>query len=440
MLRRSTVIAAALGALASGFAAGAATAYELVIPTLSYRTGPYAPNGIPFANGWVDYLTLLNERDGGINGVKIKIAECETAYNTQQGVECYEKTKATPPSGALMYQPLSTGITYQLIPKATADQIPIHSMGYGRTSAADGRIFKWVFNFPATYWSQASAFINYIGEKEGGMAKLKGKKIHLIYHNSAYGKEPIRTLEELAKKHGFTFTAIAVDHPGQEQKAQWLRIRREKPDWLLMWGWGVMNSVAIKEAVSIRYPMDHFIGVWWSGSENDVLPAGAGAKGYLAGTFHGVGDGYPIHKDILKHVYDKGKAADPSFKPRIGEVLYNRGMIAAMFATEAIRTAMKIHKTKEIKGVQMRDGFENLDVTAARLKELGMENMTYPVKITCANHEGPGLVSMQQWDGKKWSIVSKKYYEPDRAVVGQLIKEDADAFAKQNKITPRDCK
>jgi len=439
MTLRTRLKQAGLAAIASAMLAGGAAAYELVIPSMDYRTGPYAPNGIPFANGMADYYTLLNERDGGIDGVKIKLTPCETAYNTKQGVECYEKTKGTEPSGALMYQPLSTGITYQLIPKASADEIPIHSMGYGRTSAANGRIFKWVFNFPATYWSQASVFVKYIGEKEGGMDKLKGKKIHLLYHNSAYGKEPIRTLEELAKKHGFTFTAIAVDHPGQEQKAQWLRIRRERPDWLLMWGWGVMNQVAIKEATSIRYPMDRFIGVWWSGSENDVAPAGADAKGYLSGTFHAAGSDFPVHKEILKHVYDAGKAVDPAFKDRIGEVLYNRGIIAAAWTAEAIRKAMQIHGTKEVKGTHVRDGFEALEVDEKRLEELGLKGFTIPIKITCENHEGPGLVALQQWDGAKWSTVTK-YYEPDRDVLAPLIKEDSEKYAQEAKLTPRDCK
>ena len=106
-----------------------AYAYELVIPSLDYRTGPYAPNGIPVANGFSDYLKMLNARDGGINGVPIKNVSCETGYNTKVGVECYEKLKNTPPSGALAFQPLSTGITYQLIPKASVDKIPIFSMG-----------------------------------------------------------------------------------------------------------------------------------------------------------------------------------------------------------------------------------------------------------------------------------------------------------------------
>jgi len=435
----------AAGAAIAVMAAGTAGAYELVIPALDFRTGPYAPNGIPFANGYADYFTMLNERDGGVclkpgQCVKFKLAQCETEYNTQKGVECYEKTKGEEPSGGLVYQPLSTGITYQIIPKASADKIPVFSMGYGRTSAANGRVFEWVFNPPATYWDQASAFVNYIGEREGGMDKLKGKKIVLVYHNSAYGKEPIRTLQALAEKYGFEFRDIAIDHPGQEQKAAWLQIRRDRPDWVLLWGWGVMNQVAIKEAASIRYPMDHLIGVWWSGSENDVKPAGESAKGYLSGTFHAAGANFPVHKDIVKYVYDGGKAVDPTFKERIGEVLYNRGLVAAMWTTEAIRTAIKLHNTTEVKGAQVRDGFENLDVGEAQLKELGLEGMTIPLKLSCANHEGPGKVAIQQWDGKEWKIVSKGYYEPDHDVVDKLIKEDSEQFAKDNNITPRDCK
>ena len=428
----------AAGLISLPLMAGTAFSYELVMPTLDYRTGAYAPNGIPFANGYGDYLNMLNERDGGINGVRISLVPCETGYDTKKGVECYENTKAEGLSGALVYQPLSTGITYQLIPKASVDQIPIFSMGYGRTSAANGKVFPWVFNFPATYWSQATVFVQYIGEQEGGMENLKGKKIALVYHNSAYGKEPIRTLEKAAEKYGFEFMALPVDHPGQEQKATWLQIRRERPDWVMMWGWGVMNQVAIKEAASIRYPMDKFIGVWWSGSENDVLPAGEAAHGYLSGAFHQPGDGFPVHDDIKKYVYDKGMGLGD--RDRIGEVLYNRGMVAAMWSSEAIRKAMEIHGTTEVRGVHVRDGFEALDVDEARLKELGMGNFTIPVKITCENHEGPGMVALQQWDAKakQWKLVTD-FYQPLRDITGPLIEEDSGQFAAENNVTPRDC-
>jgi branched-chain amino acid transport system substrate-binding protein len=426
-LTRFAIAAAAALAMATPASA------DLVFPLLSYRTGPYAPNGIPFADGVTDYFNLLNERDGGIEGVKIKIVECETAYNTDKGVECYESTKG---QGALYYQPLSTGITYQLIPKVTADDIPLHSMGYGRTSAANGKVFSHIFNFPGTYWDAASIIIKYIIAQEGG--SIEGKKIALVYHNSAYGKEPIRTLEELAKKHGFTFIALPVDHPGQEQKATWLQVRKDQPDYVLMWGWGVMNQVAIKEAAAIRFPMDHFIGVWWSASENDTVPAGDGADGYKAVTFHGVGSDWPIYADLKKYIYDAGKSAGAG--DQHGYVLYNRGMLSAMWAAEAARTAMKIHGTKDITPAMMRDGFEALDVDEARLEQLGLKGFTVAVKNSCANHGGPGLGAIQQWNAKtqSWSIISD-YIAADREVVDALIAEDSAAYAKENNITPREC-
>ena len=334
---------------------------EQFIPLLVYRTGPYAPNGIPVANGYIDYLKLLNARDGGVNGVTIAWEECETKYNTKLGVECYERLKNRGETGAAVINPYSTGITYQLIPKASVDKLPIHSMGYGRTAAADGRIFKWTFNFPTTYWSQASAFVKYVGQQEGGMEALKGKKIALVYHNSPYGKEPIPTLTILAEKYGYDLKLLAVDHPGQEQKSTWLQVRRYRPDWVFMWGWGVMNQVAIKEASLIRYPMDRFIGVWWSGTESDVVPAGDGAIGYKAGNFHGAGAGYPVHEAILQHVYggDAAAAAAHNF----GEVLYNRGIMNAVYNTEAIRTAMGRYGDQPMTGEQVRWGLENLELT-----------------------------------------------------------------------------
>lgn len=409
---------------------------EQFFPVLVYRTGAYAPSGIPLANGFRDYYNLINKRDGGINGVKITFEECETQYNTKLGVECYEKLKNKGPTGATYFNPFSTGSTYQLIPKASVDKIPVVSMGYGRTDSADGRVFKYIFNFPTTYWSQATTFVKYVGEQEGGLSNLKGKKIALVYHNSAYGKEPIPTLEVLSKKYGFELQLLAVDHPGQEQKATWLQVRQSKPDWVFMWGWGVMNQVAVKEAAAIQYPMDHFIGVWWSGAEADVIPAGDAAIGYLAATFHGMGSDYPILQDILKYVYDGDleKAKENNF----GEVQYNRAVLNGMYGVEAVRTAQGEHGEKPLTGEQVQWGFENLDITEARLKEMGMEGFARPLKITCIDHESNGPVRLQQWDGTKWNFATD-WITPMRDVVRPMIEESAAKYAKENNITPRDC-
>jgi branched-chain amino acid transport system substrate-binding protein len=405
----------------------------MFIPLLVYRTGPFAPNGIPSANGFNDYFNLINERDGGINGVKIAWEECETQYKTDLGVECYERLKAKNP---VLVNPFSTGITYQLIPKAPVDKVVIHSAGYGMTASADGRWFPWVFNFPMTYWSQASAFIKYVAQQEGGMDKLKGKKIVHIYHNSPYGKEANPTLEALAKQLNFDLTLLAVDSPGQEQKATWLQVRRINPNWIYVSGWGVMNQVAVKEAASINFPMDHVVGNWWTGTESDVVPAGDGAKGYKSMTFHAPGNTFKVHQDIFKHVYDKGKGA--AKKEGVGEVLYNRTVINAMLNVEAIRTAMVKFGNKPLTGEQVRWGMENLDLTEKRLEELGMKGLMRPLKVSCENHEGNGLALVQQWDTKNWKIVSD-WIEPMRDVVRPKLEAAALEEAKKLGYEKRDC-
>ena len=405
---------------------------SIYIPLLVYRTGPYAPSGIPNANGFNDYFNLINERDGGINGVKIVFEECEMQYDTKQGVECYERLKGK----AVVVNPFSTGITYQLIPKAPVDKIVMHSMGYGMTAAADGRWFAWVFNFPMTYWSQASAFIKYVGAQEGGMDKLKGKKIVHVYHNSPYGREANPVLETLARQLGFELTLLAVDHPGQEQKATWLQIRRINPDWIYLSGWGVMNQVAVKEAAAIGYKMDHLVGNWWSGSESDVVAAGDGAKGFRSMTFHAPGPGFKVHQEIVKYLYDKGKGAQK--KEAIGEVYHNRGMINAMLNTEAIRTAMAKYGNKPLTGEQVRWGFENLNLTEQRLEQIGMKGMMQPLRVTCENHESNGKAAVQQWDGKKWTLVSD-WIEPMREVVRPNLEVAAVEEAKKLGYTMRDC-
>ena len=404
---------------------------DLVVPNMSYRTGPYAANGIPYADGFADYFTLLNERDGGIGGQKVQVPECETAYNTEKGVECYEALKSQNP---LVLNPLSTGITYQLIPKVSVDGITLYTPGYGRTSAKDGSVFEWVFNAPANYWDGASVAVKHILDQEGG--DLKGKKIALVYHNSAYGKEPIRTLQELSKKHGFELSELPVDAPGQEQKSQWLQIRRDKPDYVIMYAWGVMNQVAIQEAVNIRFPMDKFIGIWWSGSENDVKPAGAGAEGYKALTFHGVGQDYPLYDDLKQYVYDAGKSAGAG--DQTGTVLYSRGAYAALVIAEAIAKAQELAGTAEINAAQMRDGFEALNITAERMVELGLPDFGAPIQLSCENHGGEGLSRIQQWDAAagQWNLITD-FIAPDAEILDPLIKEDSAAYAQEAGKTPR---
>jgi branched-chain amino acid transport system substrate-binding protein len=400
---------------------------SVYVPIFSYRTGPFSVGGIPIANGLHDYFAMLNERDGGIGGAKIVIEECETGYDTKKGVECYESVKGKNP---VAITPYSTGITLALIPKASVDKIPILSMAYGLSAAAVGKDFPWIFNPPATYWDGLSMIFKYIGEKEGGLEKLKGKTIGFIFLESGYGREPLPLLEEFSKQYGFTVKEYSVaGKEMQDQSAQWLSVRRDRPAWMIMWGWGAMNPTAVKRAAESGYPLDKFIGIWWSGSEDDTRPAGAGSKGYLSLNFTGIGTDFPVIQDIKKHVVDKGKSQVE--KDKFGENYYNRAVYNAVLIAEGIRNAQRITGKKSVVGADVRRGLESLNLTAARLKELGMENFASPITgVNCSDHNGHGSAFMQQWDGTKWVKVSD-WIAPMKDKVRPMLEKAADDYVSK---------
>jgi len=425
-------------ALAALMAAVGASAFaqpkEQFFPGLPYRTGAYAPNGVPWANGYSDYLKLVNAR-GGVNGVKIIYEECETGYATDRGVECYERLKGKH-GGATVFQPLSTGITFALTEKAPVDKIPLITAGYGRSESQDGTVFKWNFPLVGTYWQAADVLVQAIAKREGGFDKLKGKKLALVYHDSPYGKEPIALLQERAAMHGFSLQLLPVAHPGVEQKATWLQIRQARPDYVFLWGWGVMNSTALKEAQATGYSREKMYGVWWSGAEPDVKDVGEGAKGYNAVTMqHGAEPQSAVVKEILTKVHGKGQGTGP--KEEVGQVLYMRGAISAMLAVEGVRTAQeRFGKGKWVTGEQARWGYENLDLTQKKLDALGFAGVMRPVSTSCADHMGANWARIHTWDGKKWAF-SSDWLQADEQVLKPLVKKTAAKYAADKKLTPR---
>jgi branched-chain amino acid transport system substrate-binding protein len=405
----------------------------IYIPLFTYRTGPYAGSGIPVANGLADYFTMLNERDGGIGGAKLIVEECETGYDTKKGVECYDSVKSKNP---VVITPYSTGITLQLIPKAAVDKVPILSMAYGLSASADGDLFPWIFNPPATYWDGASAFIRHAADVEGGFDKLKGKAIGLVHLDAPYGREPIPLLQALAKDYGFTLKLYPV--PGaqmQNQTSLWLDIRRDRPSWLYLQGWGAMNPTAVKEAARIGFPMNRLVGNWWSGGDDDARPAGPEAKGYSSLDINGVGTKYPAIQDIIKYVVDKGKS-QVAAKNKVGENLYNRAVLNAVLIAEAIRTAQHLTGKKMVNGEDVRRGLEALSITAARWQEIGLPGFAAPIHLSCADHNGHSGISLVQWDGTKWNTEVPSI-QPIKDKVLPLIESAAEEYVKANAGWPK---
>lgn len=424
---KTLALAAAVGTL--GAAAYADGHESIYVPNLSYRTGPFAATGIPLMNGQRDYIEMLNARDGGIGGVKIEYDECETGYSTEKGVECYEKTK----DKAVVTQPWSTGITLQVLPKSNVDAIPILAPGYGFSPMANGETFQWAFNPPASYWDGMSMILQEISG--GDLSTLAGKTIAHLHLDHPYGKEPLPILEAMAEEHGFTVLPIPVGiSEMQNQSAQWLQIRRESPDFVTMWGWGAMNAGAITEAVKTRYPMDQFVGIWWSGHSDDLQLVGEQGKGYRAISWSVPNSDAPVMADIATHVTDSAADAEEQ-----SEVFYQRGLLISMFLAEGIRTAQVMHGKGVISPAELRDGLANLNITAERLEELGMTGMVAPFSTSCTDHTGHAGGWMLEWDGSAF-VKASDLLTPDRAAIEGLEVEKAKEYADANAPWPTaDC-
>ena len=428
---------AATGALTASTAASA-QAKEQFFPLLVYRTGAYAPNGTPWANGKQDYLKMINARDGGVNGVKLTFEECEYGYATDRGVECYERLKGR--AGVALFEPQSTGVTFALTDKAPGDKMPLLTVGYGLSAAQDGFAFKWNFPIMGSYWTGADIILQAIAKKEGGFDKLKGKKITLVYHDSPFGKEPIPLLQERAKLNGFDLQLIPVTAPGAEQKAAWLQVRQSKPDYVLLWGWGIMNSTALKEAQATGYPRDKMYGVWWAGAEPDVKDVGDGAKGYNALALNPSGQAPKVIQDILKYVHDKNQGSGP--RDEVGSVLYTRGVLIQMLGIEAVRRAQERYgKGKVMTSEEVRWGLENLALDQKRLDALGFAGVLRPISTSCGDHMGSTWARIQTWDGAKWGMTTD-FMQADEQIIKPMVKTAADKYVSDKKLTrrtPADC-
>jgi branched-chain amino acid transport system substrate-binding protein len=429
----SVLVAAVLGGLVG---VPAVAAGEQFLPILAVREGALRSQQIPLANGFIDYVTLLNERDGGIHGVTLVWEECEMVYDVPRGIECYKRLKGQGPTGAAAFHMANAALVYALIARATRDRIPLLPAGGGRGDASDGRVFPYVFTIPANFWSQHTAKLRFIGQRVGGLEQLKGVKIAHIYRDDAYGRETLPILDIQAAQYGFAVQHLPVPPPGLDQQATWLRVQVAQPDWVILRSSGLMTPTALKEAVQVGIPRDKIVGSQQTCAEQDMIPAGEAARGFICASWHGTGPHFPLIQEVRTYVSARGKGAGPAGD--VGTSHWIWGVLRALFMTEGIRTAMGHFGHQPMTGAQVQWGLEHLSLTPAYLKEMGAEGLLPPISLSCRDHEGGGGVKFQQWDGKQW-VVLTDWIATDQALVRPLVEASAATYAREKGITPRTC-
>ncbi len=385
----TSALAIAAGALWLAGPAAAQQKGEIVIGEQCDRTGPTQTVGVILCPAVQDYINLVNSK-GGVEGYKIRVDEIDHEYKVPPAMESYERFKS---EGAVSIMIYGTPQTQALIQKLKEDKIPGTSPGFGSSAAANGEKYPYLFPIAATYWSQAAAAVEFIKSKMGG--KLEGKKIAYLYYDNPAGKEPMPILEDLQKTEKFQLKTFAVPPPGVEMGAQVLDItQRYRADFVISHLFGRSPSVAIKELKRSGFPMSKAIGLVWASAEDDIKAAGgwAVAEGYHTIQFAGVGDDYPVRKEIVAMYKAQGK--EPP-KEMASTVYYNRGLLAAAIHVQAIRNAIKDKAGAKPTSDDVRKGFQEI-------KDFTLGGLVPPLSVTPTDHEGGGWVQIFQVKGGKF--------------------------------------
>jgi branched-chain amino acid transport system substrate-binding protein len=411
-MRRLLTGLAVAGALGAAAAAPAfAQGNPIKIGTALDFTAVYTFVSAEYSQGQRDYAALVNAK-GGIKGHPIDISVVDTGNQPQRGIEAYERFKN---EGALLVDFLSTPVSRAVVPRALSDGINVITLFHGRSDAADGTVFPTIFPMTPAYWSQATAIVKYIEDQEKG--NLKGKKIALVMIDSPFGREPVPVFEELAKRLGYTFSAFPYPSPGNEQSATWTQLRRERPDWTIIWGAGGGQPVSVREAIRNGVKLDKLASVIWL-SETDTNIIGADqTKGVLR--FEGVayGKDTPLIKAIEQEVVAKGKSAGPVEK--VGSSYYNIGVASMALVAEGARIALE-REGEPLTAAKLKKGIESI-------KDFTAEGLLPPVTITPEDHQGGGRGRIAAWDGSKW-VPKSDWMAAHQDIVWELIRKSSAEF------------
>jgi len=360
-----------------------------------------------------DYAKILNQK-GGIEGHPIEILVQDHGNEPQRGIECYEKMKR---DGAITFEFFSTPVSRAVLPRAMQDKNVMISSFAGRSDAADGDVFKWIFPIGPTYWGQMANDIQYIKTKSNN--NLKGVKVAFIYPDYPFGQEPIPVLNTLAAREGFELQLFPHPLPGNDQGAVWTQIRRFNPDWIISWNIGNMHVVASREMKRNGISMDRYITSHWL-NEVDIANIGADrARGLKRATNVAGGQEHPLIQQIIKDLYDKGKGSGD--RKHLSDIYYNTGLAIYAPAFEGARLAIKQYGWP-LTPDKMRLGLESLH-------NFDANGLIAPLTVTAKDHGGGGKNRIDMWDGAKW-IPQTDWFSAYDDVVQEIVNKNSAEFAK----------
>jgi branched-chain amino acid transport system substrate-binding protein len=386
----------------TGSTVPAPTGTPITVGSLCDRSGATQLIGVIYCPAFLDYIDMVNERQGGVDGHPIEVVDIDHGYEVPKAVAGYEQVRQ---QGAVAVLCQGTPIASALNESVTRDKVPCLTPGFGIAGAGDPTAYPYQFPIAASYYSQGAAAIDF------ALTQLEGQdepKIAYLYFDNPAGKEPLPVLEALADSEGFELRTFAVPAPGLDMAAQVTDIvQRFEADFVVTHLFGRAPSVSIKAFKEAGYPLDSVVSLVWGSSEADIEAAGgfALAEGYHTLQFTGVGQDYDPIRDIIAMYEARGE--DPPSALSDQSVYYNRGVFTAALLVEGIRHAVELGEP--VTGETVKAGLEAIDAYEAG-------GLAPPLTISATDHEGGGytrvykvedgeLQPVTDWDNPHHDVV-----------------------------------
>jgi len=361
----------------------------------------------------MDLAKLVNLK-GGIGGEPVEVIVRDHGNEPQRGIECYSKLSR---EGVFVFDTLSTPVSLAILPRAMEDGRILMQSLVGRGDAVDGTVFDWVYPVGPTYWGQAANDVAYLKQLHDG--DLSDVKVGFVYFDYPFGQEPIEILETLSEKEGFDLELYPVPLPGSDQASVWSKVRRDKPDHVIVWMLGGAHVVASKEMQRNRIPMDKYISVNWL-NEVDIANIGnEAAIGLKRGTNVVGGLDVPLRQEILAELYEKGEGSGPLEKTE--DVFYNTGLAMYSIVFEAARKAV------ELEGLPITP--ESYKAGLETLKDFDANGLMAPITVTGEDHGGGGKTRIEMWDGETW-VPQTDWISAYSDVVWDVVKESSEKYGQ----------
>lgn len=358
------------------YAESGVTADTILLGQSAAFSGPAQRLGDSMREGAQLYFDEVN-RNGGVNGRKIKLVSLDDGYEPDRAVPNTKKLIDDEKVFAL-FGYVGTPTSYAVLPIVTEAKVPF----FGAFTGAEGLrtpFNKYVFNVRASYFQETEALVEFL-------VKHGKKRIAVFYQDDAYGKAGLQGVQLAMARRKIPIAALGtVERNTVDVNGAVTVISKANPQAVIMIS-AYKSIAAFVRAMNKTGSRPEYLNVSFVGS--DALAEELGPEG------HGV-----YVSQVVPYPWDPGfsvaieftalaKKNAPNLKPSFNNI---EGYICAKIFVEGLQRTGK-DLTRE-KFVTALESLRDLDVGKFR------------VSFSPTNHNGSNYVGLTVIIGNKGSFM-----------------------------------